>query len=161
MNPTANSAQTRLRTLRAVALQADRDEVRGKAESFGAKAAKGLTRDKRAQVTGLENAANSALKVSDVFDYIKLRTARHKEWSHENWGPDLLDYVSGGNQPSNPPPLSNLRLIRDHICSELHVATDSAEGLDVYLLLIREFVRQFSAEYEYKCRQLDPSNRQQ
>ena len=161
MNPTANSAQRRLRMLRAVALQADRENVRKKAEDLGEKAAKGLTHDRRAQVTGLENAANSAFKVSDVFNYIKLRTARHKEWSHANWGPELLDYLSGGNPPPNPAPLSNLRLIRDQICGELHIATDSAEGLDVYLLLIREFVRQFSAEYEYRCKRLDLSNRQQ
>jgi len=166
-NPGASAAQPaaapqrRLRTLRAVALQVDRENVRKKAEELGEKAAKGLTHDRRAQVTGLGNAANSAFKVSDVFDYIKLRTARHKEWMHENWGPDLLNFLSGAEAPANPAPLSNLRLIRDQICGELHIATDSAEGLDVYLLLIREFVRQFSAEYEYRCKLLDLSNRQQ
>lgn len=148
----ADAPQKRLRILREVALQADRDEVRGRAEQFGAKAAKGLTRGKRAQVTGLENAANGAMKVSDVFDYIKLRTARHREWMHENWGPDLLDYMTGNEAQTNPAPLSNLRLIRDHICGALHIAKDSPDAQQVYLLLIREFVRQFSAEYEYQCK---------
>lgn len=156
----ADAAKQRLKMLRAVAIQADRDEVRGKAETFGQKAAEGLKSSKRAQVTGLENAANSALKVSDVFDYIKLRTARHSEWRQENWGSDLLEYMSGSGDQKNPAPLSNLRLIRDYICGDLKIAKDSAAAQEVYLLLIREFTRQFSAEYEYRCKRQELSNKQ-
>jgi hypothetical protein len=152
-----SNAQQRLRVLRAVAQQADRDEVRGKAEELGRLAAEGLTRNRRAQVTGLENAANSAMKTSDVLDYIKLRAARHKEWMHGNWGPDLLDYLSGSDPQAAP--LSNLRLIRNKICTDLNIKPDSAEGLDVYVLLIREFLRQFSAEYEYKCELQEAANK--
>ena len=157
-----SDAQRRMRILREVARHADRDEVRAAAEGLGKKAAEGLKRQRRAQVTGLENAANSALKASDVFDYIKLRTARHKEWAHDNWGPDLLDFLSGAQAnaaQANVAPKKNLRLLRDEIIQTLGVAKDSADALDVYLLLIREFVRQFSAEYEYRCEQQERSNK--
>ena len=70
-----NNTKDRIRVLRAVALHAD--QYQAPAEAMGRKAAAGLTRAKRAQITGLEAMANSALKVTDVLDYVKLRTARY------------------------------------------------------------------------------------
>jgi hypothetical protein len=129
----------RMKMLRAVALRAD--NFYDKAEALGAKAAASLKEKKRAQISGLEGIANSALKTTDVFDFIKLRTARQKEWRGEDWGAELLAYLS-----------QDLRKEREEICSDLGIEDpQSAEGLNVHLLLIREFVRQLAAHYEYAC----------
>lgn len=128
----------RMKMLREVTLRAD--SFYDTAQDIGTKAASGLTDKKRAQISGLEGIANSAQKTSDVFDYIKLRTARQKEWRKDNWGASLLDYLS-----------QDLRERRKEICAGLGVDVESAEGMDVHLLLIREFVRQLAAQYEYEC----------
>lgn len=129
----------RMEMLREVALYADKETFYAKAEELGKKAAGALTRSKRSQITGLEAVANSALKTSDVFDFIKVRSARHKEW--HSWGPELLKYFRG-----------ELGKQRRQICQEtLKINPQSVDGLYVHLLLIREFVRQLSAHYEYKC----------
>ncbi|MBU0496244.1 MAG: hypothetical protein KKA73_07105 [Chloroflexi bacterium] len=130
--------QIRMRMLREVALRAD--GFYPTAERLGHKAAKELTERKRAQITGLESIANSALKTSDVFDFIKIRTARQKEWQNGHWGSELLKFLS-----------QDLRRHREQICAVLQVEPQSAEGLEVHLLLIREFVRQLAAHYEYDC----------
>ncbi len=127
----------RMRILREVALQADR--FYDQAQALGHKAATNLTDKKRSQISGLENIANCALKTTDVFDYIKLRTARQKEW--QSWGPELLTYLG-----------RDLRTQSESITATLEIDRDSAEGLEVYLLLIREFVRQLAAQYEYACK---------
>lgn len=133
-----NRQEQRMSILREVAYRAD--IFYEDAERLGQKAALALTRKKRSQITGLEGVANSALKTSDVFDFIKIRTARHKEWRQESLGRELLAYMSG-----------KLRGERQDICITLNIESQSADGLRVHLLLIREFVRQLSAQYEYKC----------
>lgn len=135
-----NRQQQRMSMLREVAYRADRDEFYNKAERLGQKAAQALTRKKRSQITGLEATANSALKTSDVFDFIKIRTARQKAWRGDRLGPELLAYLK-----------DTLREERHIICNKLKIDSDSATGLQVHLLLIREFVRQLSAHYEYAC----------
>ncbi len=129
----------RMKILRAVALRAD--SFYDKAKRLGSSAAQALTDKKRSQINGLEGIANSALKTTDVFDFIKVRTARQEEWRQGNWGPELLAYLS-----------RDLRKQRIAICQELEVDPNSAEGIQVYLLLIREFVRQLAAQYEYACK---------
>lgn len=133
------SSQLRLQMLREVALRADGFQVQ--AEDLGSKAARALTDSKRSQVTGLESMANSALKVTDVFDFIKLRTARQEEWRKEDWGTGLLEFVC-----------NDLREQRNKICNALQITSPSLEAQDVHLMLIREFVRQLSAHYEYACK---------
>lgn len=130
--------EQRMIILREVAQYADNKVFYAKAEELGEKAARALTRSKRSQITGLEAVANSALKTSDVFDFIKTRTARHKEW--HSWGPGLLKYLS-----------CELGKQRQEICGTLNLKSQSPEGLRVHLLLIRELVRQLSAHYEYAC----------
>ncbi len=127
----------RMRILREVALRAD--GFYGQSQRLGRQAAVGLTDKKRAQISGLENIANCALKTTDIFDYIKLRAARQSEW--QGWGPELLDYLS-----------RDLRPQREAICATLKIDNNSAEGLETHLLLIREFVRQLAAQYEYACK---------
>jgi len=133
------SERTRIKILREVGLCAD--GFYDRAEELGKKAASALTSSKRSQITGLEGVANSALKTTDVFDFVKTRTARHKEWRESNFGPDLLNFLS-----------RDLRQDRQAICSSLDIELQSANGLEVHLLLIREFVRQLAAHYEYTCK---------
>lgn len=132
------SQQLRMQILREVALRAD--GFSEQAEDLGKRAAQALTDSKRAQITGLEGVANSALKVTDVLDFVKIRTARHKEWRENSWGPDLLRFLH-----------HDLREQRKQICVALHIDHQSADGLEVHLLLIRELVRQLAAHYEYAC----------
>lgn len=129
----------RMRMLRQVALRADK--FYEEAEALGKKAADGLKDDRRSQITRLESIANTALKTSDVFDFIKTRTARHEEWRRGKWGPQLLRFVT-----------RDLKSARDAICSTVEgLESDSAEGIEVHLMLIREFVGQLAAHYEYAC----------
>ncbi len=92
----------------------------------------------RSQITGLENVANNALKVTDVLDYLKTQTARKKEWQLGQLGQKLLELVN-----------VELRRNKEEICGRLSLEKDSYEGIQVHLYLIREFVRQFAAQYEY------------
>jgi hypothetical protein len=139
--------QLRIKMLREVALRAD--GFYDRAEKLGQKAAKALTDRKSSQIKNLEGIANSALKTSDIFDFIKTRTARDgrqsnaerkRGWHQENLGPDLLKYLSQG-----------LSIQRRNICGQLNIDTEGIDGLEVHLMLIREFVRQLAAHYEYVC----------
>ena len=124
----------RIGVRREVALQADR--FYDDAQALGKRAAEAQT--KRSQISGLEAIVNSADKTSDVFDFIKLRVARHKEWRKSDWGADLLDALS-----------KDLRKKKDDICKDLEIEHQSLDGLEVHLLLMREFVCQMAAHYEY------------
>lgn len=110
-----------------------------KARDFGKQAATALKENKRAQITGLESVANDSMKVTDVFNYIKTRTARQSEWRDQNFGFELLAYLEKdmGNK-------------RNDLISKLSLARDTKESQEVYILLIREFVRQLAAQYEYE-----------
>jgi len=142
------SSQLRLHILREVALRAD--SFQPQAEDLGSKAARALTDSKRAQITGLESMANSALKVTDVLDFIKLRSARQEEWRTGNWGALLLEFVR-----------DNLREQRNQICATLKIDAPSPHSQEVHLMLIREFVRQLSAHYEYECKYPQQAGRAQ
>ncbi len=109
-----------------------------KACEFGNIAAKALGKDKRAQITGLENVANNSVKVTDVFNYIKTRTARQEQWQKQNLGAELLNYLE-----------KELGRKREDLLKTLSPAKETKDSREVYLLLIREFVRQLAAQYEY------------
>jgi len=127
-----------IKIAREVALRAD--GFYGTAEALGQKAADALGEKKRAQITGLESQANSALKVSDVLDFIKVRTARHEEWRNQGFGIELLQYIE-----------TNLRQQRQSICATLAIAEETIVAQEVYLLLIRALIRQVAAHYEFAC----------
>src|SRR5947199_10161744 len=73
------------------------------AKQLGNHAAYALKKNHRSQLTGLENLANSALKVSDILDYVKRQTARFIYWradfpdpekpTKEAFGKRLLEYL--------------------------------------------------------------------
>ena len=135
-------------------------EVSNQAENFyndavdlGDHAAYALTVRHRSQMTGLENVAESALKASDVFDYVKRQTARFAYWrqdfpngkaSKESFGERLKFYLE-----------VELAKRRDVICRDrlkIGDKTDQERQVRrrVYLLLIRQFLRHMVAQYEYR-----------
>lgn len=132
-------------------------EVNNQAELFyedavkiGDHAAYALGRSHRSQLTGLENVAESALKITDIFDYIKRQTARYSYWRtafppHTNvtFGERLRVYLE-----------DNLAKVRDEACNVLQIGNTSDEEKQlrrrVYLLLVRQFIGQMVIEYEYR-----------
>jgi hypothetical protein len=152
-------------------------EVSDQAENFyqdavqlGDHAAFALKARHRSQMTGLENVAESTLKSSDVLDYIKRQTARFPYW-RQNFPKDLSNQTtnerskqSEESDPSNKGFGERLKQYleedlvkkRNVICSEKHLnisdKTDEDRQLRrrIYLLLIRQFLRQMVAQYEYR-----------
>lgn len=124
------------------------------AVQIGDHAAYALTRAHRSQMTGLENIVESAFKASDILDYIKRQTARFPYWrqtfpgekpSDEAFGERLKNYLEG-----------ELIKKRNAICHPkvLNIGEETDEDKTwrrhIYLLLIRQFIRQMVAEYEYR-----------
>ena len=137
-----------MQLVRAVALKAD--AFYGTAEKFGARMARPFSHEHghergRAQITGLEAIANSALKASDVLDYVKKQTARHEEWYKDNLGPDLLSFLTDGGPDS---------LYKQRGAIEKSLSLDAVERQQVTVMLYREFIRQVAAHYQFEQRRL-------
>ena len=122
--------------------------------AIGDHAAYALGKTHRSQMTGLENIADTALKTSDILDYIKRQTTRFSYWqksfprpgeSAASFGERLKEYIEG-----------DLEKVRVQLCSErrLNFADktyeDKTKRQHVYLLLIRQFIRQMVVQYEYR-----------
>ncbi len=143
-------------------------EVNSQAEDFyldavrlGDHAAHVIGRQRRSQMTGLENVADSALKTSDIFDYIKRQTARNPFWQRG---------FPGENQPEQERHTTDAmgfgeRLIHHLradmlkklaiICERLKIDESTYENQHVrrqiHLLLIRQFVHQMVTQYEFRA----------
>lgn len=136
------NTQRRLQMIHAVAFEAD--QFYTKAEELGKVAAEAFGKRQRSQMTNLQSVANNALKVSDVLDFIKTRTARSekdKNWRKNKFGQYLLEFIRKT--------LKSVHLKR--VCHTLAISTDTVtvEKQQVYLHLIRAFVGQLVAQYEY------------
>jgi uncharacterized protein YaaR (DUF327 family) len=110
-------------------------------KAFGKKAKNAFAEKHKSQMRNLENIANSTLKASDVLDYIKRQTGRSekdKMWKKDNFGNELLDKLE-----------KELKKKRDQISDKLSV-TKEIDRLDIYLMLIREFIKQIVVHYEYE-----------
>lgn len=121
---------------RAVALEAD--AIYERAKALGELAARSIVGERGgSQVRGLENVANGSLKVSDILDYVKRQTARHKEWQDGNFGAELL------------------RCLEEDLYQRARGIAAGVPELaatwqqQIHLALIREFVRQLIVHYEY------------
>lgn len=134
-------------------------QVNNEAEAFytmsvelGDHAAYALQRSHRSQLAGLENIAESALKATDIFDYIKRQTARSEYWrkafpghSNEAFGLRLKNYLE-----------RDLAKKRDHLCAPDRLNIGNESDLDkqlrrrVYLLLIQQCIRQMTVQYEFR-----------
>ena len=108
----------------------------------------------RSQMTNLENIAESAFKATDILDYIKKQTARFSYWrqpfpegkdANVGFGESLKHYLE-----------HNLQTTLKNICgpNRLDIGEmtdeDKQERRRIYLLLIRQFIRQMVVEYEYQ-----------
>jgi hypothetical protein len=110
----------------------------------------------RSQMTGLENIAETTLKVTDVLDFIKKQTAqqrvqRGKEaqgWKKkvgekgELFGELLINHIKDGLQP----------FINDVCLDFIDSATQQGkrERQEAHLELVRQFIRQLVVRYEYE-----------
>lgn len=139
-----------MKIIREVSIQAE--NFYEDAVKLGDHAAFALKAVHRAQITSLESIAESTFKTSDVFDYIKKHIARFPYWRQSfsehtdakiGFGERLMDYLE------NKLP-RKLTIICDRL--EIGNATDEQkqERRRIYLLLIRQFIRQMAAEYEYQ-----------
>lgn len=143
-----SDTSTRLKIVREVSVQADGFYAR--AEELGNLAARALPAEnqnkRRSQITNLENIANNALKVTDVVNYLKKQTGKSKPdtgWKMEHLGDSLINMLGLDGA---------LELTSQQICAKLDL-TDPVEKQRIHLLLIREFVRQLTAHYEWKVNQ--------
>ena len=107
----------------------------------------------RAQMTGLENIAETTLKVTDVLDYVKKQTARQKGWqkevgvNKERFGESLKKYLESGLEP-----------FVNKVCHgfiESTTDTGKQERQEAYLQLIRQCIRQIVVQYEYQVSQIE------
>ena len=119
------------------------------AVNMGDHAASALGKERRAQMTSLENIAESTLKSTDVFDFIKKQIARHDDWRkpfkqhtdpHQGFGERLKIYL----EQDLPPKITI-------VCKSSGVG-DQEQQLrrEIYLQLIRQFIRQVVVQYEYR-----------
>jgi hypothetical protein len=146
MSDQEQARRRRLQLMRQIAIHADLFYT--DSEKLGQDAAAALTRRRRSQMTGLETMANGALKVADVLDYIKARTARSpagKDWQYKpdhqqnGLGHQLIRFLTGDLKTNH----------RDPVCSALGVPGDGSEAQQIYLELIRTFIHQMVIQYEY------------
>lgn len=120
--------------IKAVALAADGYDHR--ARDLGKQSAK-IFRDHRAQITGLANVVNSAVKVSDVLDFVKKQIGKTDCWRENKIGEELLNMFD-----------QELRAKIDVLILTEPVK-EPAERQRVHLMLMREFVKQLTANFEY------------
>ncbi len=133
------------------------EQFYAEAQRLGTLAAEAMGKGRRSQMTGLENIAETAFKSSDVFDYIKKQMARFDDWR------DAPRRPPGAGQSQHPEQgfgagmleqLEILKLKRDIICDRLKIGKESddhrRERQQIYLDLIRQFIRQVVVQYEYR-----------
>jgi len=121
------------------------------AKTFSQESDKGHERH-RSQMTGLENIAETTLKWTDVLDYIKKQMARPRGWAKvhdgKSFGESLKNYIEE-ELPKNV----------TRVCNRVHIGNESDDDMrdrqQVYLYLIRQFIRQVVVQYEYKASELE------
>ena len=119
------------------------------AVGLGDHAAHALGKARRSQMTSLENIAESTLKSTDVFDFIKKQIARHDEWRKsfkdhkdpkQGFGERLKIYL----EKDLPPKITT-------ICKSAGIGDEEQQlRREIYLQLIRQFIRQVVVQYEYR-----------
>ena len=112
----------------------------------------------RAQLTGLENIAETTLKASDVLDYIKKQIARpdrkgwREEYQGQRFGENLKRMIE-----------QDLWADVDAICATMHNGNASDEEKRerqyIRLQLIRQLIRQLVVQYEYSVSQIEEEPR--
>src|SRR5437764_351160 len=141
-----------MKIIREVSLEAE--ECYPETVKLGDHAAYALKSRHRAQLTGLENIAESTFKTSDILDYIKKQIARFSHWRRpdptannpqQGFGERLKDYLEQ-ELPSRV----------ERICERKRLNIGKATDKDkqwrrqIYLLLMRQVIRQIVVQYEYR-----------
>jgi hypothetical protein len=96
---------------------------------------------KNTQVRGLETLAYTTDKVSDVTDWLKVRVGRDsggKGWAKEGIGREILNWMT------------SLRSDAEQIVADQLWEKDPELVRQVYLRLIREYLKHLAAHFEYK-----------
>lgn len=135
-NRSAPAGAGELRLLRAVAIQADALQEQTEAIGTVAAQAMGSVTAGRSQMSGLEAIANSTIKLSDVLDYVKVRTARQRGWQTEEFGFRLVDFL-----------LTEVKSRAQNIASRETLSDEDRQR--VTLLLAQATIRQIVAHYEF------------
>lgn len=114
----------------------------------------------RSQMTSLENIAESTFKTSDVFDFIKKQTARFSYWGQSMPENASTSENKKANQPFGPRLKDFLEQVLKRAADEVYArsplpggGTTDKEMLErrrIHLLLIRQFIRQMVAQYEFR-----------
>ncbi|MGH2506497.1 MAG: hypothetical protein ACRDHZ_03640 [Ktedonobacteraceae bacterium] len=125
----------------------------GKAQELGKIAALSFNEMKsaeksrhRSQMTGLENIADTTLKVSDVLDYIKKQIARRQAWTAvvdgQRFGESLKTYIE-----------NDLKNMVNKVCESVGIGNETEEDMRdrqrIHLDLTRQLIRQIVVHYEY------------
>lgn len=141
MSNIENSKSNKLKLVREISIKADSPEFRENSKMLGEKASKIFS--EKAQIKKLENTANFALKVTDIYNYIKRQTGKDtkgKNWRSQEFGSGLLKSLEELENNDGK-----------DICKNLDISSP-AEKMQVNLLLAREFIRQLVVHYEYETR---------
>ncbi len=156
MNTNTNSDKStsmNKRTMIMVRINEQAEQFYAKSQTLGTLAAKSFHEVRgaekarhRAQMTGLENIAETTLKVSDVLDYIKKQIARQQGWTRQidgqSFGESLKSYIEG-----------DLKTAVNRVCVSVGIGNeseqDTRERQKIYLDLVRQLIRQIVVQYEY------------
>lgn len=116
------------------------------AQSFLEEHGKDRRQRHRAQMTGLENIAETTRKTTDVLDYIKKQIARQPGWKKvydgKSFGESLKTYIE-----------NDLKAELKMVCTNIGIGEKTDQELqaqrEIYLLLVRQLIRQIVVQYEY------------
>jgi len=109
----------------------------------------------RSQMTSLENIAETTRKVTDVLDFIKKQIGRpnqiawRKEYEGQRFGETLKQYIE-----------NDIKAIANDVYIDVREVNE-LERQHIYLLLVRQCIRQIVAQYEYSISHLIEEKRQQ
>lgn len=132
----STSRSGELKMLRAVAIEADAWLER--TEALGGLAARALGSGSagRSQMTGLDAIVSSTQKLSDVLDYIKVRTARQPGWRADDFGFQLVSFLT-----------TEVRSRAQDIARREKLSDEDRHR--VALILAQAAIRQIVAHYEF------------
>lgn len=143
---------TEMKIIREVHIQAE--NFYDTAVRLGDHAAYALKAQHRSQMTNLENIAESSFKATDIFDFIKKQTARFSYWRQPF--PEDKDAHTGFGEKLKHQLENELQKRLEIICDPKRLNIGNTTGEEkqerrrIYLLLIRQFIRQMVVEYEYQ-----------
>lgn len=141
---------TQIALLKKVSLLSD--DYYEDAKPLGEIAREAFGRQNKAQMSNLENIANSATRVADILDFIKRQTGRSKpgiRWLRQDFGRQLLEYLDGKLRKQAE------ELVGDVAAALKDPQIQTGDQQHVHILLCREFIRHLAAHYLYRLNLAD------